>query len=41
MNYVLALGGTLCIALVLGDAWAQPSLTDTEAYRVYAAMLLR
>ena len=41
MNHVLAPCCTLCVALILGNAWAQPSLTDTEAYRVYASVFLR
>jgi len=41
MNQVLAPCCTLGVAMIIGSAWAQSSLTDTEAYRVYASVFLR
>jgi hypothetical protein len=41
MNQVLTPWFALCVAVSVGHAWAQPSQTDTEAYRVYASVLLR
>ena len=41
MNQILASCSTLCVVLIFGNAWAQPLLTDNEAYRVYGSVFGR